>query len=82
MAADNGVDEELKKFIETEQRRATFQSTVHQYTEICFDKCLTKVKASLDKSDEACVTSCVERFLDTTMFIVQRVNEAAQNQRT
>ncbi|KAJ3015284.1 Mitochondrial import inner membrane translocase subunit tim8 [Thoreauomyces humboldtii] len=43
---------ELVQFVENEQRRANFQSTVHQYTDTCWDKCIMKVKPALEKSDE------------------------------
>ncbi|KAI8915207.1 hypothetical protein PhCBS80983_g01334 [Powellomyces hirtus] len=61
---------ELVQFVENEQRRANFQSTVHQYTDTCWDKCITKVKPALDKSDEVCLTNCVERFLDSTILLL------------
>ncbi|KAI8823383.1 mitochondrial import inner membrane translocase subunit TIM8 [Fimicolochytrium jonesii] len=70
---------ELMTFVENEQRRANFQATVHQYTDTCWDKCITKVKATTDKSDEVCLTNCVDRFLDSTILLLNSLG--AQQQR-
>ncbi|KAI8803144.1 putative TIM8-translocase of the mitochondrial inner membrane [Cladochytrium replicatum] len=77
LGLDDKSQKELATFIENEERRAAFQRSVHVYADTCWDKCITKVKANLDKSDEVCLTNCVERFLDTSLFVIQRFNETA-----
>ncbi|KAI9012381.1 Tim10/DDP family zinc finger protein, partial [Hyaloraphidium curvatum] len=67
---------DLAKFLQDEQRRADFQQQVHSYTDVCFEKCVKGVKAKgLDKSEEACVANCVERFLDLSAVIQTRLQE-------
>ncbi|KAI8924984.1 Tim10/DDP family zinc finger protein, partial [Entophlyctis helioformis] len=62
---------ELQSFLASEQQRAAFQAQVHEFTETCWDKCITKIRPSLDKSEEVCISNCVERFVDTTVVLLQ-----------
>ena len=48
---------ELGKFIEVEQQKAAFQAQVHEYTDICWDRCITKIKSTMDKSDQGDLSS-------------------------
>ncbi|KAG2209710.1 Tim10/DDP family zinc finger-domain-containing protein [Mucor mucedo] len=66
---------ELAQFLEAEQAKARVQQTVHSLTDNCWDKCISKVNNKLDRSEEACLSNCVDRFLDTSMFIVKRLEE-------
>ncbi|KAI9193328.1 uncharacterized protein BJ171DRAFT_528915 [Polychytrium aggregatum] len=69
---------ELEEFVQVVEKRSEFQAAVHNYTDICWDKCITKIKSQTDKSDEVCLTNCVERFLDTSVLVIQRFNEGLQ----
>ncbi|KAL1926100.1 hypothetical protein VTP01DRAFT_6137 [Rhizomucor pusillus] len=64
---------ELAQFLEAENAKARVQQTVHGLTDSCWDKCISKINNKLDRSEEACLANCVERFLDTSVFIVQRL---------
>ncbi|KAI7871890.1 Tim10/DDP family zinc finger-domain-containing protein [Spinellus fusiger] len=66
---------ELAQFLEGENAKARIQQTVHSLTDTCWDKCVFKVNSSLDRSEEACLSNCVERFLDTSLFIVKRLED-------
>ncbi|CEP14279.1 hypothetical protein [Parasitella parasitica] len=66
---------ELGQFLEAEQAKARVQQTVHSLTDNCWDKCISKVNNKLDRSEEACLANCVDRFLDTSMFIVKRLED-------
>ncbi|KAI8989547.1 Tim10/DDP family zinc finger-domain-containing protein [Pilobolus umbonatus] len=66
---------ELGQFLEAEQAKARVQQTVHTFTDSCWDKCISKINNKLDRSEEACLTNCVDRFLDSSMFIVKRLEE-------
>ncbi|KAI9143600.1 Tim10/DDP family zinc finger-domain-containing protein [Paraphysoderma sedebokerense] len=72
---DEKTQAELQKFLEAENAKARVHSQIHQFTEMCWDKCITKINNKTDKNDEACLTNCVERFLDTSIFIVRRLEE-------
>ncbi|KAI7863646.1 Tim10/DDP family zinc finger-domain-containing protein [Spinellus fusiger] len=64
---------ELAQFIQMEKAKAEIQETVHTLTDTCWDKCVFKVNNKLDRSEEACLSNCVDRFLDTSLFIVNRL---------
>ncbi|KAI9301781.1 Tim10/DDP family zinc finger-domain-containing protein [Cunninghamella echinulata] len=66
---------ELAQFLEAENAKARIQQTVHTLTDSCWDKCVSKVNAKLDRGEEACLSNCVERFLDTSLFIVKRLED-------
>ncbi|KAF7726905.1 Mitochondrial import inner membrane translocase subunit tim8 [Apophysomyces ossiformis] len=66
---------ELAQFLEAENAKARIQQTVHSLTDTCWDKCVGKVNNKLDRSEEACLSNCVERFLDTSLFIVKRLED-------
>ena len=71
--------QELQTFLEQENAKARLQSAVHNYTDICWDKCITgKVGNKLAAGEEQCLANCVERFLDTSIFIVKRLEETRQ----
>ncbi|KAK0384796.1 hypothetical protein NLU13_7274 [Sarocladium strictum] len=57
---------DLRKFLATEQQKTQIQSQTHSLTDLCWKKCVTgSIKSSkLDKSEEGCLTNCVDRFLD------------------
>ncbi|KAI9019180.1 Tim10/DDP family zinc finger-domain-containing protein [Phycomyces blakesleeanus] len=64
---------ELAQFIQVEKARAEIQETVHTLADTCWDKCIFKVNNKMDRSEETCLANCVERFLDTSLFIVNRL---------
>ncbi|KAI7892311.1 Tim10/DDP family zinc finger-domain-containing protein [Mucor mucedo] len=66
---------ELAQFLEAEQAKARVQEVVHNMTDTCWDKCISKVNNKLDRSEEACLANCVDRFLDTSLFIVKRLED-------
>jgi len=73
------VDPELVHFIETEAQRQQFQTLVHVLTDSCWDVCLPdKLGAKLDGKAETCLTNCVNRFIDASNFIVNRLEEMRQ----
>ncbi|KAJ3046153.1 Mitochondrial import inner membrane translocase subunit Tim8 A [Rhizophlyctis rosea] len=78
----DGLDEkgrqEVAQLLQVEQARAEFQGQVHRFTEVCWDRCITKIKPAMDKTDETCISNCVERFLDTSIFLI---NSLSQQQR-
>ena len=66
------VDPELQRFLQVESQKAQLNSRVHTFTDICWDKCLDKVGTTMDGRTEKCLVNCVERFLDTTNFVINR----------
>ncbi|PWN99754.1 putative TIM8-translocase of the mitochondrial inner membrane [Tilletiopsis washingtonensis] len=70
---------ELHSFLETKQAEARIQSTIHDHTDRCWDKCVKSAPGtSFARGEEACLANCVDRFLDTSIFIVNKVYGKAQ----
>ncbi|XP_045435283.1 mitochondrial import inner membrane translocase subunit Tim8 A-like [Pipistrellus kuhlii] len=68
-AADLGS---VQHFIKVATQKQRFQQLVHQVTEHCWEKCMDKPKRKLDSRAKACFVNCVERFIDTSQFILNR----------
>ncbi|EPQ29060.1 uncharacterized protein PFL1_03349 [Pseudozyma flocculosa PF-1] len=77
MAALGEADQkELQAFLDSEQAKARVQSSIHQFTDRCWDQCIkSSIGASFGRGEEACLSNCVERFLDTSLFIVKKLEE-------
>jgi import inner membrane translocase subunit TIM8 len=69
-------DPQLKRFIELESQKQRFQVLVHGLTEQCWDVCVDKPSTRLDSKTETCLVNCVERFIDTTGFVVNRLDKS------
>ncbi len=73
------MDPQLQRFIEVETQKARFQANVHQFTDLCWDKCMPdKLGNRMDGKTELCFNNCVGRFLDTTEFIVRKLETMKQ----
>ncbi|KAI0036677.1 Tim10/DDP family zinc finger protein, partial [Vararia minispora EC-137] len=67
---------EMEQFLLREQTKARMQASIHQHTSMCWDKCITGApSARLSRSEENCLANCVERFLDTSLFMVKKLEE-------
>lgn len=73
------VDPQLRHFIEVETQKQRFQQLVHQMTELCWEKCMDKPGPKLDSRAEACFVNCVERFIDTSQFILNRLEQTQKS---
>ncbi|SPO42449.1 probable TIM8 - Translocase of the mitochondrial inner Membrane [Moesziomyces antarcticus] len=67
---------ELQTFLDAEQAKARVQSSIHTFTDRCWDQCIkSSIGSSFGRGEEACLSNCVERFLDTSLFIVNKLQE-------
>ncbi|TKY90950.1 hypothetical protein EX895_000948 [Sporisorium graminicola] len=67
---------ELQTFLDAEQAKARVQSSIHTFTDRCWDQCVkSSIGSSFGCGEEACLSNCVERFLDTSLFIVNKLQE-------
>lgn len=73
------VDHQLKSFIETETKKQQFQVLVHELTDICWETCMDRPSARLESKVQKCLVNCVERFIDTTNFITNRLGRVASD---
>ncbi|KAK7064451.1 zf-Tim10-DDP domain-containing protein [Favolaschia claudopus] len=73
---DDATQKELASFLEKQQAEARLHSTIHNFTGICWDKCVTGTPSTrFSRSEESCLSNCVDRFLDTSLFMVKRIEE-------
>jgi len=76
---DDATQKELQSFLEREQAQARLQQSIHTFTSMCWDKCITGTPSTrFSRSEESCLVNCVERFLDTSLFMVKRVESQRQ----
>ncbi|CAO2591930.1 Putative mitochondrial import inner membrane translocase subunit Tim8 A-B [Lemmus lemmus] len=71
----DAADPQLQQFVEGEMQKQRVQLLVHHMTELCWDKCMDKPGPKLDGRAEVCLVNCVERFLDTSQFILNRLEQ-------
>jgi import inner membrane translocase subunit TIM8 len=72
------IDPKLREELMIEEQKAKFQLQVHQFTDVCWEKCMDKPGNKLDSRTETCLVNCVERFIDTTLLITKRFSEMIQ----
>jgi import inner membrane translocase subunit TIM8 len=80
--ATDGMDAEMKEFIEIETQKAQFYEQAMTVTDICWAKCVDKIGSKTignggDSRTETCLTNCVERFIETSLLVVQNWNAKA-----
>lgn len=69
------IDRKLQEELIAEDQKQRFQSQIHAFTDMCWEKCVDKPGNKLDGKTETCLVNCVERFLDTNIFIAKRFAE-------
>ncbi|XP_043479862.1 mitochondrial import inner membrane translocase subunit Tim8 B [Leptopilina heterotoma] len=73
-----GIETELKDLIETEKNQMEFNSQLHEFNGICWDMCVDRPSSKLDSKTEKCLKNCVDRFIDTSLFITTRYAQLLQ----
>ena len=53
---------------------------IHELNEKCWDVCMesTKPSSKLTGKTETCLRNCVDRFLDTNIFVTERLAKKAE----
>jgi import inner membrane translocase subunit TIM8 len=69
----SAAQQEFSNFLEQENQKAAVQAVIAKLTELCWDKCVQKPGSKLSNSEAECLSNCAERFLDTSLFIMQRM---------
>ena len=68
------VDPELQRLVMMETQRARFNENVHSLTDTCWDKCVDKINnKTTDSKTQKCLANCVDRFVDTSFFIANKL---------
>ncbi|XP_061440258.1 mitochondrial import inner membrane translocase subunit Tim8 A-like [Rhineura floridana] len=69
---------ELQRLVAVEEQRARLTAQVHNFMEVCWDKCVDKPGSKLDSRTETCLANCVNSFIDTTLSITNRFAQILQ----
>ena len=69
------ADPQLASFIEQENQKQRFQTVVHTLTEQCWDLCAPSISTRLDGKSETCLANCVERFIDSSNYIINKLGQ-------
>ena len=72
-------DPQMQRFIESETQKQRFQQLVHSLTDQCWDTCMGNPGQKLERKTETCLVNCVERFIDTSNFVVNRLEKEGEN---
>ncbi|KAF5118491.1 hypothetical protein DV454_000538 [Geotrichum candidum] len=70
---DETSRKEIMQWVESENSKSKVQMSIHNFTDMCFKKCITGPITSntLDRNEESCLSNCLNRFLDTNISIVK-----------
>ncbi|KAG7204682.1 hypothetical protein KM043_005096 [Ampulex compressa] len=63
---------ELEEFLMLEKEKARLNAQVHEFNDICWEKCVDKPGSKLDSRTEICLNNCVDRFIDVSLLITTR----------
>ena len=75
-----GQMKDMQHFLETENQKAVIQAAIGKLTETCFDKCVKSPSSKLDSSEANCIANCAGRYLDSSVFVVNRMMAKRQQQ--
>ncbi|KAL1450532.1 hypothetical protein WDU94_002883 [Cyamophila willieti] len=75
----NNNNKDLENFLMLEREKAKMTAQMFEFTDICWDKCMTdKPSTRLESKTETCIVNCVDRFIDISMFIANRLTQKSQ----
>ncbi|XP_012268217.1 mitochondrial import inner membrane translocase subunit Tim8-like [Athalia rosae] len=74
----SGSQAELEEFVMVEKQKAQFNAQIHEFNELCWEKCMDKPGSKIDSRTEACLTNCVDRFIDVSLLISNRFAQLLQ----
>ena len=73
-------DPELAKFVEQMEQSARLEKMKHKLTEDCWSVCVSNPNVSrFDSKTESCLQNCVERFIDSSAYVIQAFSNKLQN---
>lgn len=74
-SADPAAAAAMQAFIQEENQKAAVQQIISKLTDTCWDKCISKPGTKLSAWETDCISNCAQRFLDTSLLIVQRMQK-------
>jgi import inner membrane translocase subunit TIM8 len=72
-------DPELARFVAQMEQTARLKQMADKLTHDCWDVCVSSANVSkFDSRTESCLVNCVDRFIDTSSFIVEGFSKLGQ----
>lgn len=71
-------DHELQEFLLMEKQKAQLNAQIHEFNDICWEKCMDKPGSKIDSRTETCLNNCVDRFIDVSLLITNRFAQLLQ----
>jgi len=65
-------DREIQEFLMIEKQKAQFNSQIHEFNSVCWEKCIDKPTSKMESKTEMCLNNCVNRFIDVSLLITNR----------
>jgi mitochondrial import inner membrane translocase subunit TIM8 len=62
------------------QQQTELMKSFAAITHKCFKKCVTRPGKSLSHTEDLCATNCVDRYSDSQVFLLQRLQEKAESE--
>lgn len=73
-------DPELARFVAEMEQNSRMKKTAEKLTLECWDLCVSNPNVSrFDSKTESCLVNCVDRFIDSSTFIVNAFSNKAQS---
>ena len=72
------TDPMMQRLLQGETQRQRFQQLVHTLTEQCWDSFMGSPGQRRERKTENCFVNCVERFIDTSNFVVNRLEKEGE----
>lgn len=76
-STEDVTDLQLQDFIDKEYSKQQFQNLTNNLTDICWDTCIDHPSPRLASKEEQCLVNCVDRFIDASNYIVNRLERIA-----
>ena len=72
-------DPELSRFILEMEQTQRLKKATEKMTHDCWDLCVSNANVSkFDSRTESCLANCVERFIDSSTYIVEQFSKLGQ----
>jgi len=78
LGGGGGADAELQKFIMMQSQQAQLRESIHKLNDTCWDTCTVSADSKLGSRTETCLSNCVERFIDASVFMTNRFAQLLQ----
>ncbi|KAI0481743.1 Tim10/DDP family zinc finger protein [Xylaria cf. heliscus] len=72
---------ELRQFLQNENQKTRMLGIVHSLADVCFNKCITGTikNGKLDRTEEACMANCADRFFDVSNLTMKHLQNIRQS---